>query len=157
MKLRHAYSDHNPKDYAYFDFPQSETKQAFKDECDVNQIMAKYQKTGVIDHVKRFGGDYGYADSTDFHDAMNLVADAQTMFNELPSAAREHFGNDPARFLDFVDTMDAIKDRPLLEELGMIDEATPMPNESHEIQRGEGGELGRAHDNPPAEASDEDC
>ena len=158
MALRHAYSKHNPADYAEHDFGPSATKQSFKDECDVNQIMKKYQKTGVIDHVSRYGGDYGFADSHDFHEAMSLVADANTMFEELPSAAREHFDNDPAKFLDFVDTMDEIKDRPLLEELGMIDTQFQQPEAPPEIERGEGGELGRPHDNPPAPTGDDqDC
>ena len=158
-KFRHAYSKHDPADYAEYDFPDTMTKQAFKEECDVNQIMKKYQKTGVIDHVNRFGGDYGFADSGDFHQAMSLIADAQTMFNELPSQAREHFGNDPARFLDFVDRMDAIEDRPLLEELGMVTQTNYQESVPDDIQRGEGGELGREHSNPPAPPADnsEDC
>lgn len=35
------------------------TKQCFQEECDINEIMKKYDETGVIEHENRFKGDYG--------------------------------------------------------------------------------------------------
>lgn len=81
---------------------ESRTKQSFKKECDINVIMAKYQKTGAITHFNKHQQNYGIADGQTFQDAMNLVCEAQEMFNELPSSIRSRFGNDPAAFLDFV-------------------------------------------------------
>lgn len=80
----------------------SRTKQSFAKECDINHIMAKYQKTGAITHFAKHSPQYGIADGQTFQDAMNLVCEAQEMFNELPSSIRSRFGNDPAAFLDFV-------------------------------------------------------
>ena len=81
---------------------ESRTKQSFKKECDINVIMAKYQKTGAITHFNKHQQQYGIADGQTFQDAMNLVCEAQEMFNDLPSSIRSRFGNDPAAFLDFV-------------------------------------------------------
>jgi phage internal scaffolding protein len=81
---------------------ESRTKQSFKKECDINLIMAKYQKTGAITHFNKHQQNYGIADGSTFQDAMNLVCEAQEMFNDLPSSIRSRFGNDPAAFLDFV-------------------------------------------------------
>lgn len=81
---------------------ESRTKQSFKKECDINAIMAKYQKTGAITHFNKHQQNYGMADGQTFQDAMNLVCEAQEMFNDLPSSIRSRFGNDPAAFLDFV-------------------------------------------------------
>ena len=81
---------------------ESRTKQSFKKECDINVIMAKYQKTGAITHFNKHQQNYGMADGQTFQEAMNLVCEAQEMFNELPSSIRSRFGNDPAAFLDFV-------------------------------------------------------
>lgn len=78
------------------------TKQAFKDECDINQIMARYQKTGVIDFVTKHQARYGDVTGMDFQESMQLVAQAQSMFNDLPSGIRNRFENDPAKFMDFV-------------------------------------------------------
>jgi len=66
--------------------------------------MAKYQKTGVIDHINEHGATYGDQPSAaDFHTAMNLVADTESMFEELPSSVRESFDNDPTKFLDYIE------------------------------------------------------
>lgn len=81
---------------------ESRTKQSFKKECDINVIMAKYQKTGAITHFNKHQQNYGMADGQTFQDAMNLVCEAQEMFNDLPSSIRSRFGNDPAAFLEFV-------------------------------------------------------
>ena len=34
------------------------TKQSFTKECDINNIMKKYQKTGAIDHVNKHEASY---------------------------------------------------------------------------------------------------
>lgn len=77
-------------------------KQSFKNECDINKIMARFIKTGTIDHVARFGGSYGFADSMTYHEAQNIVANANSMFAELPAAIRKEFDDKPEVFLDFV-------------------------------------------------------
>ena len=82
------------------------TKQSFKDECDINNIMAKYQKTGAIAHVNKHGAQYGFATSQDFASAMRTVTVAQEMFDGLPSSIRNRFSNNPASFLDFVQDAD---------------------------------------------------
>ncbi len=84
-------------------FPEEgRTKQSFNDECNINIIMAKYQKTGAIAHVNRHQADYGFATSHDFSEAMRTVTLAQQMFNDLPSTIRTRFDNNPGKFLDFV-------------------------------------------------------
>lgn len=81
---------------------EGRTKQAFKDECDINQIMARYQKTGVIDFINKHQAQYGDVTGIDFQQAMETIASAQSLFNDLPSTIRTRFKNDPAQFMDFV-------------------------------------------------------
>ncbi len=81
---------------------KSRTKQSMKDECDINLIVAKYVKTGAVDHLVKHGGDYGFASSVSFHEAMNVVTKADQMFLDLPAVLRRRFGGDPGEFLDFV-------------------------------------------------------
>ena len=69
--------------------------------CDVNNIMSKYLKTGLVDHVAKHNGDYGEFYELDYHTAMNAVVSADQMFMELPAETREEFQNDPGRFLEF--------------------------------------------------------
>lgn len=81
----------------------SRTKQSFKAECDINNILRRHAVTGVIDHVNRFQGDYGsFSDVQDYHACMNQVLNANSMFSSLPARLRSRFANDPGVFLDFV-------------------------------------------------------
>ena len=122
---------------------ESRTKQSFAKECDINHIMAKYQKTGAITHFAKHSPQYGIADGQTFQDAMNLVCEAQEMFNELPSSIRSRFGNDPAAFLDFVNdegNADEMIKLGLIETTGEdvgISNAAPQPVQEKETTASE--------------------
>lgn len=77
------------------------TKQSFKDECDINQIMSRYQKTGVLDFVAKHAPQYGDSTGVDFRQGLDTVIRARQMFEDLPSSIRAKFQNDPGAFLDF--------------------------------------------------------
>ena len=81
---------------------ESRTKQSFADQCEINNIINKFQATGAITHANKHQLHYGETDGTTFHEAMNIVCEAQEAFSELPSSLRNRFGNDPAAYLDFV-------------------------------------------------------
>ena len=79
------------------------TKSEFAAECNINNIVKKYTKTGVLTHVtSRVASFDDLSDAPSFHEAMNIVASAQQEFDQLPAPVRKRFGNDPASFLDFV-------------------------------------------------------
>lgn len=79
-------------------------KQAFKDECDINNIMKRFERDGILNHFNQYGGQYGdFTDAPDYHDAMNKITAANEMFLTLPAAIRARFSNDPGEFLAFVD------------------------------------------------------
>jgi len=81
---------------------ESRTKQAMKDECDVNKIMEKFQRTGAVSHFSKHAPQYGMANSMQLAEALNIVTEARSMFAELPSSLRTRFNGDPGEFLDFV-------------------------------------------------------
>lgn len=80
------------------------TKQSFKDECDINRIMARYQVTGVLPE-QLMPGNAQYVDVTgiEYQSAMLKVADAQSLFERLPAEVRLRFKNDPSEFLTFAE------------------------------------------------------
>lgn len=78
------------------------TKQAAAQETDINWIMRRYVKTGLIDHFAKHGGEYGFASAVSFHDCMNTVVKAEQMFADLPGPVRQRFNGEPAEFLSFV-------------------------------------------------------
>lgn len=80
----------------------SMTKQEFKDECDLNTLMAKYVITGTLPasvSVAKYGD---FAGVGDFHECQNVLLVAKAQFDALPSKVRDRFRNDVPSFLDFV-------------------------------------------------------
>jgi phage internal scaffolding protein len=84
------------------DYSDGRTKQSFKDETDVNNIIAKHTRMGTLSHLEQFGGQYGDFSDFDFQEAQNQIAKANSMFEQLPANLRKEFKNDPAAFLEFV-------------------------------------------------------
>lgn len=81
----------------------SRAKQSFQKECDINQIMAKYQKTGLLSHVNTHAGNYDdLPNDVDYHENMNAIKAADAAFASLTSSIRAKFFNDPGQFLEFV-------------------------------------------------------
>jgi len=68
------------------------TKQEFKDECDINNILAKFRRTGRITHIREHGARYGDATLTSYEEAMLTIAGANTLWEDLPSDLRNKFG-----------------------------------------------------------------
>lgn len=93
------------------------TKQSFKDECDINRIMARYQSTGELPNLNNVEPQYLDCSEFDFQNHQNFIAGAFSMFNELPSGIRSRFENDPGKFLDFCSQE---KNRPELAEMGLL-------------------------------------
>lgn len=76
------------------------TKQSHKAECDINNILAQYKRTGIITHVRNAQGRYeDLPDDVDFQSALEIVSSSTAAFERLPAVVRDAFGNDPGRFL----------------------------------------------------------
>lgn len=79
------------------------TKDSFKAECDVNNIVAKYKKTGQLPQLAGRQGKYGdFSDVPSYQEALERVRVAQESFDALPAQVRAECGNDPATFLERV-------------------------------------------------------
>lgn len=78
------------------------TKQSFKDECDINNIVRKFETTGILDHVNQAAQRGVYEDlpsGLDLQAALNIKRQAEEAFLALPAAARAEFDNDPVKFV----------------------------------------------------------
>jgi len=94
------------------------TKQSHKKECDINQIMSNYQKTGTVAFRNAREAEYMDVPVLDFHSALNLVKQAETTFSEMPSHLRKKFRNDPGEFMDFIHNADNLDESI---ELGLLE------------------------------------
>lgn len=123
------------------------TKQSFKDDCDINLIMAKFIKTGVLDHLREHGAEYGFASSDDFRASMEIISKAESMFEELPSQIRTQFDNDPATFLDFVQDENNI---PKMQEMGLAIK-TPKQPQPHSLDKKDGAAIDKPASAPASQ------
>lgn len=100
------------------------TKQSFRDECDINKLMARYDKTGIFPVGKegyRFGD---FSSVGDYQSSLNLVNHARDQFDNLSLEIRKRFNYNPALLLEFVSDPKNYKEGV---ELGIFDKAAPVP------------------------------
>lgn len=93
------------------------TEQTHKKECDINYIIKKYDKTGLISHVSQFEAKFGDLTGQDFKTMQDTVASAKSSFEVLPSEIRKQFDNSPEKLLTF---MEDPENRDKAIELGLI-------------------------------------
>ena len=123
MKFRTPYDDSLVQPQVVFDAEEGLTKQSFKDECDVNRIMARYADTGVIEHIRESPpSNADVSDVGTYQEAMDIVSHAQSQFMQLPSAVRAAFDNDPVAFLD---AFESAEGQDLLRQHGVLPQEAP--------------------------------
>lgn len=118
--------DHSLDHLFYVDCSDSVslTRQEFADDCDINTLMDRYEKTGTINHFNN--GVPQYLDVTELPDlqgSLEILAEAQSAFMRLPAVTRREFDNDPTKFVDFASNPDNLDK---MREWGL---AAPAPTE----------------------------
>lgn len=82
---------------------ESMTQQQYKKDCDINEIVRKYEKTGEFTHRTKKQGVYGdFTEITNYQEMLHTVNRAQEAFMLLPAQTRARFENDPAKLLEFI-------------------------------------------------------
>lgn len=100
---------------------RSMTQQHFAQEVDVNNIVARALKTGILGdpvaiaaRAAKFGD---FSDIGDYQSACNRVIAAQNSFMELPADVRAKFGGDVGALIEFLKDENNLKEAV---ELGLI-------------------------------------
>lgn len=95
-----AYAVHDP--VRFEDNTPSMTRQEFARECDINVLMAHYEKNAVMPPVN--GKEPAYFDASsvpDFREALDIAREAQEAFMRVPAATRKELDNDVHQFVDY--------------------------------------------------------
>lgn len=125
------------KDHKPYDHPGGGdlvTKQSHADECDINNILRTYQRTGVITHVASGSAQYlELPPVMDLQEAMAALDAAQAAFAALPAAVREEFENDP---LAFVQATQDPSQAERLERVGLLPRKDDAPPDKAESKAG---------------------
>lgn len=77
------------------------TKQSLAANLDVNNIIKRYTKTGILLNAQNLEAVYGEITSMDLREALEKVSKADEMFSQVPSKIRAQFDNDAGAFIDF--------------------------------------------------------
>lgn len=77
-------------------------KQAFRQECNINSIMDRYQRTGVLPMTDKQPQYVECPADVSYQSALNQVIAVQEAFMQLPPGVRRRFNNDPEGFVEFV-------------------------------------------------------
>jgi len=100
------------------------TQQHFKDDCDINNIINKYEKTGQLPLSNKVGRYADYSELTDYQGMLQTIQDAQDAFMELPALIRSKFRNNPGEMINFLQNPN---NREEAIKLGLVN---PQPNQS---------------------------
>lgn len=77
------------------------TQQQFKEEADINTIVNRFLKSGVLPSPVNMPQYVDYEGVFDFQSAMNVVRQADENFMRLDAKVRARFNNSPQEFLEF--------------------------------------------------------
>lgn len=78
-------------------------KQSFRDECNINKIVPKYQ-AGDLTHVSTAMPQFGdFTQIPDLQGAYAQLEQAEALFMRIPAETRAKFDNDPAKLITWLD------------------------------------------------------
>lgn len=99
-------------------------QQQFKEECDINRIVASYAITGQLpmENGKPIYADF--SGITDFSEAQTKIAEANQAFMLLDPKIRKRFQNDPAQLLAFLSSSENLEEA---QKLGIIAKTPVAP------------------------------
>ena len=101
-------------------------QQHHKDECDINVILERFGKTGMMP-VNAISGTYGdFSGVHDYHTALNAIIASESEFAALPAQIRNRFQNDPSNLIEFLDNP---KNKAEAESLGLVNISSTANNE----------------------------
>lgn len=131
FRSAYAHRDEQLHQGIVFEEPSLTDQSQYKD-TDINNIVRKYQVTGLLDSPGSVPFEtLQYGDATllpDYQTALDLVNNVHEEFSSLPSEIREKFGHDPMQLLDAL--QDPTK-KEMLQDIGLISkpvEPTIVPN-----------------------------
>lgn len=109
MKFRTPYTP-RVKQQVSFKGDDGKTIQEQSDATDINNILERYARTGLIDHVSKHEPQYGEFAAFDFQANQNMITKIKQTFDELPAKARQQFDNNPQNFVEFISQQENIDD-----------------------------------------------
>lgn len=120
FRSAYAHRDEEHHQGIVFEEPSLTDQSQYKD-TDINNIVRRYQTTGLLDSPGAVPFEtLQYGDATllpDYQTALDLVNSVESEFSSLPSEVREKFGHDPMQLLEAL--QDPTKQQ-MLQDIGLL-------------------------------------
>lgn len=116
MFIRSANNMRRNRDYAHVAQGESLTLQSEEKASNINNIFDRILKTGMIPHrdVQALVGDFSAYGRLSYQDMKDRVLAGLDAFMTMPAKIRERFGNDPQKWLTFMDDPGNVDEAVLL-------------------------------------------
>lgn len=98
---------------------KSMTQQNFKEEQDINTIVARVLKTGTLPDIPIPNVYANLSTQEDYHTMLNRIAETNGLFYRLDPELRAEYNNDPGAWLQDVNEKLAAGDLAPLREMGL--------------------------------------
>jgi phage internal scaffolding protein len=93
-------------------------QQEYKDECNLNNIISRYEAGEDMERYNSFEGRFGdFTEVMTRQEAKEFVIKGQRAFESLPARIRSRFENDVDKFLDFIEEPSNLEEAV---ELGLV-------------------------------------
>ncbi len=100
----------------------TKVEQCHRDSCNINSIMSRYHKTGLLPG-RGAPGFYGdFTNVLSYQDSCDKIMESNVRFMSLPAEVRKEFDNSPAKLLAFLENDDN-RDKAI--ELGILSKPEP--------------------------------
>ncbi|UOF82931.1 scaffold protein [Microviridae sp.] len=99
---------------------EGRTQQQFRDEADINVLVARFGLTGKLPENFRAPAYGDFSEVVDFASALEALSKAEGAFMSMPGPLRARFENDPQRLMEFLADE---RNREEAQKLGLLREA----------------------------------
>lgn len=84
-------------------YDDGRTKQSFKDETDINMILARSHRGEAITHLAKYEAQYGdFSDISSLQEAHDRLQVGLKIFDDLPGEVKREFQQSPKKFFEYV-------------------------------------------------------
>lgn len=96
----------------------SMTEQSHLKACDIKNIVKRFERTAVVEHVNAREAQYtDVSEVPDYHGALEVVKGVQEMFSSMPAVLRDRFENDAGVYLAWINAAENAEEA---RELGLL-------------------------------------
>lgn len=115
----------------------SKTEQSKASEANINTIMARAIKTGMVP-IRTVSPLYGdFSECVTYHETLDKINEAYDDFMKIPSQIRNRFQNDPHKFMEFLQNPNNLEEAIALGLVKKVEKENQTVSGKKKVSQGE--------------------